>query len=133
MAAKTVESKQSSERQLMKSLRRTFRTKSTKRSSSWGAAKARWPLKSTRSKQRNLQTTRLANLTRKGHTVFMAFSPGWWNNTLTSLGDECHFCITLFGCSNAALGYAQKTASSRIEHQPSLDWTAERSGEGTRR
>jgi hypothetical protein len=38
----------------------------------------------------------------------MAFSPGWWNNTPTSLGDECHFCITLFGCGYAALGTGRK-------------------------
>src|SRR4051812_37231332 len=60
----------------MKSLRRTFKTQSTKYSSSRGADKARWPLKMTRSKQERTATIRLVNLMMKRDSVFMAFSSG---------------------------------------------------------
>src|SRR5437588_10786 len=60
----------------MKSLRRTFKTQSTKYSSSRGAAKARWPLKRTRSKQESTATIKLVNLVMKRDSVFMAFSSG---------------------------------------------------------
>src|SRR5262249_23119314 len=63
----------------MKSERRTFKTRSTKYSSSRGAAKARWPLKRTRSKQERTATIKLVNLATKRDSVFMAFSfgKGW--------------------------------------------------------
>src|SRR5215472_12821788 len=60
----------------MKSLRRTFRTQSTKDSSSQGAAKARCPLKMTRSKQESTATIRPVNLATKRDGVFMASSSG---------------------------------------------------------
>ena len=60
----------------MKSQRRTLRTRSTKYSSSRGAAKARWPLKMTRSKQESTATIKLVNLVTKRDSVFMAFSSG---------------------------------------------------------
>src|SRR5580704_13588174 len=60
----------------MKSVRRTFSTRSTKYSSSQGAAKARWPLKMTRSKQESTATIKLVNLVMKRDSVFMAFSSG---------------------------------------------------------
>src|SRR5262245_17743602 len=59
-----------------KSERRTFRTRSTKYSSSQGGAMARCPLKMTRSKQESTATIRLVNLATKRDSVFMAFSSG---------------------------------------------------------
>src|SRR5271163_4436900 len=61
---------------LIKSDRRTLRTRSTKYSSSQGAAKARCPLKRTRSKQESTATIKLVNLETKRESVFMAFSFG---------------------------------------------------------
>src|SRR5512135_3494560 len=60
----------------MKSLRRTPRTQSTKYSSSQGAARARWPLKMTRSKQESTATITRINLVTKRDGVFMASSSG---------------------------------------------------------
>src|SRR5947209_14045192 len=63
----------------MKSERRTLRTQSTKASSWEGAAKARCPLKMTRSKQESTATIKPVNLEPKRDSVFMAFSfgEGW--------------------------------------------------------
>ena len=60
---------------LMKSVRRTRSTQSTKRSSSEADAMARCPLKITRSKQCSVQTIRLANLTKNRHTVAHGILP----------------------------------------------------------
>src|SRR5258708_32523354 len=60
----------------MKSERRTFKTRSTKYSSSQGAANAKCPLKMTRSKQESTATIKLVNLVMKRDSVFMAFSSG---------------------------------------------------------
>src|SRR6516165_618798 len=63
----------------MKSERRAFKTRSTKYSSSQGAARAKWPLKMTRSKQERTARIKLVNLETKRDSVFMAFSfrKGW--------------------------------------------------------
>src|SRR5512135_592774 len=60
----------------MKWLRRTCRMQSTKYSSSRGAARARWPLKMTRSKQESTEAIRRINLVTKRDSVFMASSSG---------------------------------------------------------
>src|SRR5262249_52383903 len=60
----------------MKSPRRTLRTQSTKYSSLQGAAKARCPLKRTRSKHESMATIKLVNLITKRDSVFMASSSG---------------------------------------------------------
>src|SRR5260221_4101838 len=87
----------------MKSVRRTLRTQSTKYSSSQGAAKARWPLKMTRSKQESTATIRLVNLETKRDSVFMAFSfgKGWCKPQSDGRTPYLHI---LFGCGSAALG-----------------------------
>ena len=59
-------------RSFRKSVRRIFRTRSTKRSNSAARLLDKWPLKMTRSKQERDQEIRLANLVKKEHTVFMA-------------------------------------------------------------
>src|SRR6516225_11706858 len=87
----------------MKSERRTFKTRSTKYSSSQGAARARWPLKMTRSKQESTATMRLVNLVTKRDSVFMAFSSGKGLCKPYSEGRTPSLLI-LFGCGYAALG-----------------------------
>ena len=122
----------------MNSLRRTFRTQSTKYWSSRGAAKDRWPLKSTRSKQCREQTMRLANLVRKRHTVFMAFSPGWWNQVPTSLWDECHIYFSLPGFSEFRAGIkpprdeftSGKRDDSRRNREEGREWGVRGAGTG---
>jgi hypothetical protein len=100
----------------MKSERRTFRIRSTKYSSSRGAAKAEWPLKMTRSKLESTATIKLLNLTTKRDSVFMAFSFGTGAGANPILEEKRRFFLSLFGCGYAALGYrasAQKARSAR--------------------
>src|SRR3954447_24167956 len=92
----------------MKSVRRTFRTRSTKYSSSQGADNARWPLKMMRSKQESTTTIRLVNLVTKRDSVFMAFSSGKGLCKPYS-GGRTPFLLILFDCGYAALGGSRKT------------------------
>src|SRR5260370_37061183 len=86
----------------MKSERRTFKTRSTKYSSSQGAANAKCPLKMTRSKQESTATMRLVNLETKRDSVFMAFSFGTgWCKPYSEGGTP--FLLTLFGCGSGAV------------------------------
>ena len=99
----------------MKSDRRTFRTRSTKYSSSQGAAKAKWPLKMTRSKQESTATIKLVNLATKCaqrlHGVLL------WNGAGANpiLKEERRFFRSLFGCGYAALGDSAKLLGPPID------------------
>ena len=97
----------------MKSERRTFRIRSTKYSSSRGAAKAEWPLKMTRSKLESTATIKLVNLTTKRDSVFMAFSFGTGAGANPILEEKRRFFLSLFGCGYAALGNAQRLRTTR--------------------